>query len=91
MAATIKHTDSNFTGMHVTHIYTLFSILIINFRRNCKQLHMDHMWELNRLFCNSLEIMLEMLTKVPRDKDVINTAVAFGVIMWVVRGQHSSL
>lgn len=35
--------------------------------------------------------MLKMLTKVPRDEDVIDTALASGVIMWVVWGQHSSL
>lgn len=32
-----------------------------------------------------------MLTKVSRDKDVIDTGLASGVIMWVVWGQHSSL
>lgn len=32
-----------------------------------------------------------MLTKVPRDKDVIDTGLPYGVIMRVVWGQHSSL
>lgn len=32
-----------------------------------------------------------MLTKVPRDEDVIDTALTSGVIMGVVWGQHSSL
>lgn len=35
--------------------------------------------------------MLEMLTKVPRDEDIINTALTSGVIMGVVWGQNSSL
>lgn len=32
-----------------------------------------------------------MLTKVPRDEDVVDTALASGVIMWVVWWEHSSL
>lgn len=39
-------------------------------------------------FSGTLEIML---TKVTRDKDVIDTALTSGVIMGVVWGQHSSL
>lgn len=35
--------------------------------------------------------MLKILTEVTRDKDVIDTALAFGVIVWVVWGQYSSL
>ncbi len=36
------------------------------------------------IFCNFVKIMLEKLTKVPRDEDVIDTGLASGVIMWVV-------
>lgn len=35
--------------------------------------------------------MAEILTKVSWDVDVVDTALASGVIMWVVWGQHSSL
>lgn len=32
-----------------------------------------------------------MLTKVSRDKDVVDTALSSGIIMWVVWGQNGSL
>lgn len=57
--------------------------------------NMSNMHQLSRryviIYCNSVKIMLEMLTKVPRDEDVIDTALTSGVIMGVVWGQHSSL
>lgn len=55
-----------------------------------------HIWAISssytgfreQFFYSSVKIML---TKVPRDIDVINTALSSGVIMRVVWGQHSSL
>lgn len=41
--------------------------------------------------CNTVKIMLKMLTKIPGDHNVIAAALTSGVIMGVVWGQHGSL
>lgn len=45
----------------------------------------------NGFFLNTNKIKLKLLTKVSRNKDVIDAALTSAVIMWVVGGQNGSL